>query len=120
MKYSILFSFIFLLNVSANDITADVINVSSQENNGKYTFSVTLNSIETGCAQYADWWEILAEDGTLLHRRILVHSHPATQPFTRSGRAIKIGRSDKVYVRGHMNKEGYSGSVMEGSVEKGF
>jgi hypothetical protein len=106
--------------VYANTIQANVTAVTVQGKSGVYSFAVTLKSAETGCAQYADWWEVLSEEGTLLYRRILVHSHPNTQPFTRSGGSVKITKKSTVYVRAHMNKEGYVGSVMKGTVSKGF
>lgn len=104
----------------ANSIQADVAAVDVQGNEGAYRFAVTLKSNETGCDQYADWWEVLSEKGVLLYRRILVHSHPDTQPFTRSGGKVNIKSDEVVYVRAHMNKEGYTGIVMKGSVAKGF
>ena len=70
--------------------------------------------------QYADWWEVLSEEGELLYRRILVHSHPDTQPFTRSGGPVNIDDKSVVYVRGHMNSVGYIGDVMKGSITSGF
>ena len=85
-----------------------------------YTFNVTIQSDETGCEQYADWWEILKEDGTLVYRRILGHSHPNDQPFTRSGGPAKVDQNEILYVRAHMNKLGYVGDVYKGSVEEGF
>lgn len=110
-----------LLNISyADAIRANVTAVTTQGSEGAYRFAVTLKSNETGCEQYADWWEVLSEEGELLYRRILVHSHPDTQPFTRSGGSIEIKPSDIVYVRGHMNKVGYVGMVMKGSVNTGF
>ncbi len=111
----------FLVSVAqANDIYANVTAVKVSGDEGAYRFAVTLKSTETGCAQYADWWEVLNEKGELLHRRILVHSHPDTQPFTRAGGLLNIKKYDILYVRGHMNKRGYIGTVMKGSVEKGF
>lgn len=105
---------------AANTIRADVTAVTAQGSSGAYTFKVTLKSTETGCAQYADWWEVVSEKGELLYRRILVHSHPDTQPFTRSGGEIALKSSEMVYVRAHMNKEGYVGDVFKGSVHTGF
>jgi hypothetical protein len=104
----------------ADAIQANVTAVSTQGNSGVYLFSVTLKSNETGCEQYADWWEVLSEKGELLYRRILVHSHPNTQPFTRSGANVDLGKNDIVYVRAHMNNVGYVGIIMKGSVAKGF
>jgi len=104
----------------AETIQANVTAVEVKGSDGAYRFSVTLKSDETGCAQYADWWEVLNAKGDLLYRRILGHSHPDTQPFTRSGGQVDIKKDDIVYVRGHMNKEGYTGDIMTGSVSKGF
>ena len=119
MKKILLVCLLFTLS-HAENIRADVKAVSVDGSEGAYHFSVTLKSTETGCAQYANWWEILNKKGELLYRRILIHSHPNTQPFTRSGGKVKIGKDDMVYVRAHMNKEGYVGDVFVGSVSKGF
>ena len=113
--------FICVLGFSyAETIQVNVTAVEIKGSDGAYRFVVTLKSTETGCEQYADWWEVLNEEGTLLYRRILVHSHPDTQPFTRSGGSVKIGKDDIVFVRGHMNKLGYVGDVFKGSVKEGF
>ena len=106
--------------VQAETIQANVTAVTIQGSEGAYRFAVTLKSDETGCAQYADWWEVLSEKGELLYRRILVHSHPDMQPFTRSGGSVKIKADDIVYVRAHMNKLGYVGDVFYGTVNVGF
>jgi hypothetical protein len=99
---------------------ADVTAVNVNGDSGSYSFNVTLSSDETGCAQYANWWEVLDETGNLIYRRILFHSHPTDQPFTRSGGSIMISSTQVVYVRAHMNTTGYNGDVLKGSVESGF
>ena len=104
----------------ADTIRANVTAVNVKGSEGAYIFAVTLKSDETGCAQYADWWEILSDKGDLLYRCILVHSHPDTQPFTRSGGKVDIKADEIMYVRAHMNKLGYVGDVLKGSVVKGF
>ena len=99
---------------------ADVTAITSQVSSNGYNFSVTLSSPDTGCNQYADWWEVLSEDGALIYRRILTHSHVDEQPFTRSGGPIDIAEDQVVWVRGHMNNAGYGGQVMKGSPGNGF
>jgi len=94
------------------------VEVSGEEN--AYTFSVTLRSPDTGCEQYADWWEVIDLDGNLIYRRILAHSHVDEQPFTRSGGVVAISNDLEVYVRAHMNTTGYGGSAQLGSVSEGF
>ncbi|MEL6342395.1 MAG: hypothetical protein AAFV53_04635 [Myxococcota bacterium] len=99
---------------------ADVTAVTASGSDGDWTFSVTLQSPETGCDRYADWWEVLTEDGALAYRRVLAHSHPNEQPFTRSGGSVPVGGDQVVIVRGHMAPGGYGGKAMRGTVNGGF
>ncbi|MEL6560414.1 MAG: hypothetical protein AAFQ94_19650 [Bacteroidota bacterium] len=108
------------LNESSVGDFADVVNVSVSGSAGEYTFAVTISSPDTGCEQYADWWEIISEDEALIYRRILRHSHVNEQPFVRSGGPVNIASDQKVWVRAHMNNVGYGGRVYYGSVEEGF
>lgn len=98
----------------------DVLSVQVTGNPGTFQFTVEISSSDIGCEQYADWWEVFNEDGELLYRRILLHSHVAEQPFTRSGGPVGIDVDTVVYVRAHMNNIGYGGMVMKGSVQDGF
>ncbi len=100
-----------------------VTQVTKIEVSGKanaYTFAVTIESPDTGCDQYADWWEIVDLDGNLVYRRILDHSHVTEQPFMRSGENIALAENKEVYVRMHMNNSGYAAKAQKGSVESGF
>lgn len=106
--------------IENNQITADVTSVIISGEDSQYQFMVTISSPDTGCEQYADWWEVLSESGDLIYRRVLAHSHVDEQPFTRSGGEVEILRNQKVWVRGHMNSTGYGGASMLGSVEEGF
>ena len=99
---------------------ANVRSVSVSGELGAYQFAVQIASPDTGCEQFADWWEVISEDGGLLYRRILLHSHVGEQPFTRSGGPVDIAMDTVVYVRAHMNTVGYGGTVMRGSVQDGF
>ena len=93
---------------------------------GAYTFAVTVESDETGCERYADWWEVVRGDESLAYRRILAHSHPDEQPFTRSGGPVPVAETERVVVRAHLRPDGvaapgvYRGQVLEGSVAEGF
>lgn len=85
-----------------------------------YTLSVTIESPDTGCDQYADWWEVFYPDSTLIYRRILGHSHVNEQPFTRSGGPVNVGPDEFIYVRAHMNNLGYGTQVFSGNVRDGL
>lgn len=108
---------------SGGEPRADVVNVAASGDAGAYTLGVTLRSDETGCDQYADWWEVLTPEGGLVYRRILDHSHPDEQPFTRTGGPVAVDAATEVVVRGHLHREGhpgYDGALLRGSVGGAF
>jgi len=80
---------------------ASVTNVTVTGSPGAYTFNVTIESSDLGCDQYADWWEVVRNDGSLAYRRILAHSHITEQPFTRSGGPVNVAENEFVTVRVH-------------------
>jgi hypothetical protein len=103
-----------------NQFFADVLSVTANGSENAYTFAVEIRSPDTGCEQYADWWEVVTEDGELIYRRILTHSHVNEQPFARSGGPVGITADTVVIVRAHMYPDGYGGAAFKGSVDGGF
>jgi hypothetical protein len=101
-------------------IVADVVSVQVTGGPDSYQFSVGVSSPDEGCDQYADWWEIITEEGGLIYRRILTHSHVDEQPFVRSGGPVVIQTDTVVFLRAHMHPGGYGGSVMRGTVGGSF
>jgi hypothetical protein len=99
---------------------ADVQAVSASGDEGSWIFLVTLFSDDVGCEHYADWWELVGEDGVLLSRRTLRHSHVDEQPFARDGDPVAIAGNLTIWVRGHQNDRGYGGAAMTGSALAGF
>lgn len=100
---------------------ADVLRVEDVTGEpGAYTFAVTVASTETGCDRYADWWEVVREDGTLAHRRVLAHAHTTEQPFTRTGGPVPVAADERIWIRAHLHPAGYTGQALVGSVAGGF
>src|SRR5690606_27102740 len=95
---------------------ANVVAVAASGDAGSFTFDVSIESADIDCSQYADWWEVLSEDGELIYRRILTHSHTdengTSDPdapgntFTRSGGPIDIAADEVVVVRAHIGETG--------------
>ena len=67
-----------------------VTDVRASGSDGVWRFDVTLTHPDTGWDHYADGWQILAPDGSVLGTRELAHPHVNEQPFTRSLSGVRI------------------------------
>lgn len=64
---------------------ADVVDVGvTALGDGRFRIDATVRHDDTGWDHYADRWDVLTLDGTLLGSRELAHPHVDEQPFTRS------------------------------------
>jgi len=80
---------------------------------GRYTFHVTIEHADEGWDHYADRFEIVGPDGTVLGTRVLLHPHVDEQPFTRSLEEVDIPADvHSVTVRAHDSKHGSGGREM--------
>ena len=77
---------------------------------GTWRVEVTVEHADAGWDHYADAWEVIAPDGTVLRTRTLLHPHEAEQPFTRalSGLTIPDGIAE-VTIRAHDSVHGHGG-----------
>ena len=109
---------------------ANVVKVTTSGTEGNYTFNVSVESSDVDCTQYANWWEVLTEDGALSYRRIIDHSHTdengTSDPdkpgntYTRNGGPVPVTADTVVLVRSHMSTGGYNGMVMRGTAAGDF
>ncbi|MCP5374233.1 MAG: hypothetical protein H6907_21060 [Hyphomicrobiales bacterium] len=92
---------------------ADVVGVQVRKSGGTYSFQVTVRHADAGWDHYADRWDVVAPDGTVLGTRKLLHPHVDEQPFTRGlGRVVIPDGVDKVTVRAHDSVHGLGGATM--------
>jgi hypothetical protein len=90
----------------ADVIKVDVGNTAPQT----YTFAVTVQHTDTGWKHYADRWQVLAPDGTVLGTRVLYHPHVEEQPFTRTLSGVKIpAQINSVTIQAHDSVHGWGG-----------
>lgn len=99
---------------------AKVTAVSTTGSEGSYTFSVSVESPDVDCSQYASWWEVVTPEGALVYRRVLMHAHAAEQPFSRSGGPVDVKADQEVIVRAHLHPGGYGRAAMKGTAAGGF
>ena len=84
---------------------------------GSWTVHVTVEHPDTGWDDYADGWDVLTPNGTVIKpdpdspfTRLLLHPHVNEQPFTRSQSGIIIPEGvAEVRVRAHDLVDGYGG-----------
>ena len=105
----------------AGDGDVQILFVSARSNvDDSWNFAVTLEHEDTGWEDYADGWDVVLPDGSVIKpnadspfTRLLLHPHENEQPFTRSQSGIVIPADvTTVYVRAHELVEGYSSQVM--------
>jgi hypothetical protein len=98
----------------ANAGEADVLRVKVKQTGASvYRFEVTLSHKDEGWNHYADKWDVVAPDGTVLATRVLYHPHVDEQPFTRSLSGVKIPAGiEKVTIRAHDSLHEYGGRVV--------
>jgi hypothetical protein len=99
---------------------ANVVAVEFEDlGDGRIRFDVTLLHDDDGEAPlYADWWQVETEDGQVLGRRVLTHSH-GTQPFTRSETIEVPAGLTIVIVRGHDMQHEFGGQAMQVNLSTG-
>ncbi len=74
-------------------------------------FAVTLRHADEGWDHYADAFELLAEDRSVLATRVLRHPHVEEQPFTRSLTGVKLPAATKwLIVRARDKLHQYGGA----------
>jgi hypothetical protein len=108
----ILFALVLLLAaLPARAGEATVLKVEARpEAGGAWRFSVTVAHADTGWDHYADRWEVLAPDGTVLGTRVLLHPHENEQPFTRSLGGVQVPDGvTRVTLRAHDSVHGLGG-----------
>lgn len=90
---------------------ADVIDVLVRGSRAQgYRIDVTVRHADEGWEHYADRWEVLSPDGTVLAIRVLHHPHVDEQPFTRSLSGVRIPEGiDEIIVRARDSRDGYGG-----------
>ena len=94
---------------------ADVVAAEAgRDGDGRYRLEVSVRHADEGWDHYADRWEVLAPDGTVLGVRELLHPHVGEQPFTRGLGAVAVPEGiGRVRVRARDSVHGYGGREVE-------
>ncbi len=116
--------------MTSSEANADVEHVRAvQTGADTWTFYVTVAHPDTGWEDYADGWDVVLPDGTVIKpnsddpfTRLLLHPHESEQPFTRSQSGIVIPEGvTEVRVRAHDLVDGWGGQevVVDLAAESG-
>lgn len=98
---------------------ADVVDGSiTALGDGRYRINATVAHADTGWEHYADRWDVLAPDGTVLGVRELAHPHVNEQPFTRSLTLEIPAGIHVVTLRANDSQHGLGGETFELAVPK--
>lgn len=102
------------LSLSVYAGEADVLKVDVNREGDNYVFEVTVKHQDEGWSHYADRWEVLGAEDSVLASRVLYHPHVHEQPFTRSLSGVKLPTGlYQVQVRAHDSVHGYGGQTIK-------
>ncbi len=93
---------------------------ATHASDGTWRFDVTVAHPDTGWDDYADGWDVVLPDGSVVKpnpadpfTRLLLHPHETEQPFTRSQSGIIIpAEVTTVTVRAHDLVDGWGGATV--------
>ena len=110
-----LFAVMLIISTAAYAGEADVVEVEVKRTAKHiYFFKVTVRHADEGWDHYANKWDVVAPDGSVLGTRTLYHPHVDEQPFTRSLSDVKIPESiTAVTVRAHDLVHEYGGKTVK-------
>ena len=93
---------------------ADVVKVAVTESMpGTFRFDVSVRHGDEGWDHYANAWQVVGPDGSVLGTRVLLHPHDTEQPFTRSLGGVKIADGIKtVVIRARDSVHDFGGKEM--------
>ena len=93
---------------------ADIVDVKAVRSPaGTYDFHVTVRHGDAGWDHYANTWQVIGPDGTVLGERVLLHPHVNEQPFTRSLTGVSIAEAiDSVTIRAGDSVHEFGGREM--------
>ena len=91
---------------------ADVLEVYVvRQDDGTFRFAAKVQHADEGWDHYADRWDVVAPDGTVLGERVLLHPHVEEQPFTRSLAGVEIPEGiSEVTIRANDSVHGLGGT----------
>ena len=114
-------AFLMISNIALAAGNADVLKAQARNTSpGVWSFSVTVSHPDSGWEDYADGWDVVLPDGTVVKpaaneefTRTLWHPHINEQPFTRSQGGIEIPVDVKeVMIRAHDKPDGFGGKTV--------
>jgi hypothetical protein len=89
---------------------ADVVAASAECSAFVCRFVVTVRHEDEGWNHYANAWEVVAPDGTVLATRVLQHPHVGEQPFTRELAGVRVPATlASVRIRARDSVHGFGG-----------
>ena len=114
---------------SAASADADVTNVfAREEQDGTWTFHVSVKHPDTGFRDFADGWDLVTSNGAVIKAdptqrftKILRRPHVKEQPFTRTVKGLELPKDVvKLTVRAHDSVGGFGGREVQINLNRRF